>query len=162
MRVFLFLLILSFSTKVFSQKKMPDGIVKNLEGKEVKLSTIIGKGKVVVLSFWATWCAPCKKELDAYSLVYDEWKKNYPVEIIAVSIDQTRAVPKIAPMVKEKGWKFPVYLDENSTLSPKFGFQAIPQTYLIDKNGFIFSSHSGFTSNAEKIIEDEIKKAVKS
>ena len=162
MRLFIILLIFTGSFQAISQKKMPDGVVKNLAGKEVNLSGLVGQGKVVVLSFWATWCAPCKKELDAYNIVYEEWKKKYPVEIIAVSIDQTRAIPKIAPMVKEKGWKFPVYTDENSTLTSKFGFQAIPQTYLIDKKGNIFSSHSGFTTNAEKIIEEEIKKALKS
>jgi cytochrome c biogenesis protein CcmG, thiol:disulfide interchange protein DsbE len=161
MRLFFISLTLLFSVTAFAQKKMPSGAVKTLEGKEIELNTLVGKGKIVVLSFWATWCAPCKLELDAYNSVYEAWKKKYPIEIVAVSIDQPRVLPKVAPMVSEKGWKFPVYTDENSVLPGRFGFQAIPQTYIIDLKGNIYSSHSGFTTNGEKIIEKEIANAIK-
>ena len=67
-------------------KKMPVVKVKDLEGKDVDVSTITNDGKPIVFMFWATWCAPCLKELNNVAELYEEWQENTGVKIYAVSI----------------------------------------------------------------------------
>ena len=140
-----------------AQSQIPSGMVQDLEGNVVSLEDIFQKEKITILSFWATWCAPCKKELDAYTELYEQWTGKYPLEIIAISIDNSRAYPQIAPMAKSKNWPFAIYWDHKGKMQESFGFFAIPQTYLINQSGEIVAEHAGFTSNVIGLLEYEIK-----
>lgn len=154
--LFVFLLF-GFAGVMQAQKTIPSVAIKTLDGQSVDIQDFVGKGKVTVLSFWATWCAPCKKELDAVADLYEDWKKDYNVELIAISIDDQRALPKVKPMVASKGWPFTVLTDVNQALRIALNFQTVPQTFLVDGQGKVVWAHSGYVPGDEYELEDQIK-----
>src|SRR6516162_891005 len=92
---------------------IPSANVKTLDGKVVNTSKFNNNGKPMIISFWATWCKPCKKELDAIDDLYEEWQKETGVKLIAVSTDDSRSSSKVATDVRSMGWQYEVYMDEN-------------------------------------------------
>ena len=148
-------LCLAFSAQ--AQKSVPDAEVKTLDGKTVNLQEFAKNGKITVISLWATWCSPCKKELDAIAEVYPDWQEDYDMELVAITIDTRRALAKVGPMVESKGWEYTILSDANNVLRNSLQFQSIPQTYLIDQKGSIVYSHSGYVPGDEYELEDKIK-----
>lgn len=133
--------------------------VKTLDGKTVGIQDYVGKGKVTVISFWATWCSPCKRELDAIAEIYPDWQEEYDVELLAVTIDDARGVAKVPAMVAAKGWEYIVLSDSKQELQRALNFQTVPQTFLLNAKGEIIYTHSGYSPGDEYELEEEIKKA---
>ena len=157
-----FFLFLSFSVQSFAQtQQVPDINIKKLDGSSVNIQDYAKNGKITILSFWATWCKPCKLELDVINEIYGDWVEEYDVELIAITIDTRRALAKVPGLVASKGWEFEVLSDSNSKLPQAMGFQTIPQTFLLDQEGNIVFSHSGYAPGDEEELEEEIKKLVK-
>jgi peroxiredoxin len=146
-----------FAIITFAQTQIPAAALKTLDGKSVNISDYIGKGKPTIVSFWATWCAPCKRELDGYSKVYESWQKKYGVQLIAVSVDKKDAIAKVKPMVEQKGWKYTVLTDNDGTLQRALKLQSVPQTYILDKKGKIIHSQTGYAPGDEAAMEKKIK-----
>ncbi len=138
-------------------KKLPSINVTNMNGEKVDISTLVGKGNIVVINFWATWCVPCKKELNNISEMYDEWKEKYKVEVIAVSIDDSKNTAKVKTTVDGSGWGFTVMLDPNQDLMHALNFQAPPYSLIIDKSGNIVETHAGYVDGDEFLMEEKIK-----
>lgn len=162
-RILAFFLLISFvSLSAFNsnERKLPSVEVKTLEGKTVNIADYGTNDKMTIISFWATWCVPCKKELDAIAELYPDWVEDYDVELIAITTDNARSLPKVKPMVVEKGWEYTVLSDANQNLQRALNFQAVPHTLLIDKNGNIVYEHSGYKAGDEYELEDLIKELV--
>jgi peroxiredoxin len=138
-------------------KKFPSANIKTLDGKTVNVQDFIGKGKPVIVSFWASWCSPCKRELDAMTEIYPQWKNTYGVELLAISIDDSRGLAKVPGIVSSKGWPFTVLADTNQELQQALSFQSIPETILLDGEGNIVYTHSGYNSGDEFELEEKIK-----
>jgi len=134
-------------------KKLPNITIADLQGKPVNIIEAVGNEKITVLSFWATWCSPCKRELDAITELYPEWTEKYNMQLFAISIDNARMLTQVKPMVEEKGWEFPVLMDSKQELQHALEFQAIPQTFVIDKEGNIIFQHEGYTPGDEYELE---------
>lgn len=147
--------------EAFTDKKLPSVEVQTLDGKRVNIADYGKNGKITVISFWATWCGPCKLELNNISDIYDEWTKDYNVEVIAISIDDSRNTAKVKSFAQAQGWDFEVLLDPNQDLKRAFNFQMPPYTVLTNQEGVIISTHLGYKNGDELLLEDEIKKLAK-
>jgi peroxiredoxin len=150
----------SFSAKTF-EEQLPSIELKDIDGNTVNIQDFGNNGKITIISFWATWCGPCIKELDNMNELYEDWVEDYGLELIAVSVDDARNIPKVKPMVNGRGWPYNVLLDENRDLSRALNVSNPPMTFLIDKEGNIVYKHTGYTEGAEYKLLDEIKKLVK-
>ncbi|MGB1039312.1 MAG: TlpA family protein disulfide reductase [Flavobacteriales bacterium] len=161
-----FSILLAFSVLIFSftgtnKKTVPSVNVKTLKGKTINTSTIKNGGKPMVISFWATWCSPCKKELNNIADVYEDWQDETGVKVVAISIDDARNKHKVKPYVDSKGWDFEVYLDVNQDLKRAMNVNNVPYTFLIDGKGKIVYEHNNYVPGDEKILYKKIKALVK-
>jgi peroxiredoxin len=154
----LFTLLLFFSLNSFSQSDIPQVTIKTLDGKAFNTSEITNDGKPVILSFWALWCKPCQKELDAFNENYADWQEETGVKIYAVSIDDSRSTARVMPMVNGKAWEFDVLLDPNGDLKRAMNVNMIPHTFLLDGEGKIVAQHTSYFEGAEFDLYDKVKK----
>ena len=97
-----------------SYAQLPSVTLKDINGKTVDTATLQNDGKPFIISFFATWCKPCNRELKAISEVYADWQDETGVKVIAISIDQAQNVAKVKPLVDGYGWEYEVLLDPNS------------------------------------------------
>ncbi len=141
--------------------KIPSATVKKLDGSKVNSNTFSNNGKPIIISFWATWCKPCKKELDAIAENYPEWVKETGVKLIAISIDDPRSSSKVVTDVKTKGWQYEIYLDENSDFKRAMNVNNVPHTFLVDGNGKIVWSHNSYSDGDEDKLYENVKKLAK-
>lgn len=138
-----------------AQTSLPEITLKNLDGKEVSL-TSISENKTVVVSLWATWCVPCIRELDTIADVYEDMQEEINFELIAISVDDSRSTRRVKPAVMGKGWEYTVLLDPNNDVRRHLGNPNVPLTLII-KNGVIVYRHSSFTPGAEDELFDKFK-----
>lgn len=154
-------LFLTTAILLTAQSTLPSVNLKTLDGKTVNINEFGNNGKISVISFWATWCTPCKKELDAYAKKYEKWQEEFDMEIIAVTVDDQRALPRVKPLVAEKRWKFTILSDVKQDFQQAMSVQTIPHTYVIDKQGKIVYSHNGYLAGDEKKLEEKLRDLAK-
>ncbi len=140
-------------------KPAPDFTLKDLDGKEVKLSDL--KGQVVMLDFWATWCGPCRASMPHLDAIYKEFGDveggKGGLKAYAVNLREKDAV--IKPFVQKTNLLMPVLLDTDGKVAKSFGVSGIPQTVVIDKEGKIVkvTVGSGTHDQIKTAIEEAIK-----
>ena len=157
----LFVLIFISSLSIVAQEKLnifPSVDIKNIEGKIINTDEFDNGGKPIIVSFWATWCKPCAKELDAIREVYDEWQDETGVKLLAISIDDARNTAKIAPFANGKDWPYEVYLDANSDLKRALNVNAIPHTFLLNGKKEIVWQHTSYFDGDEDELFEEVQK----
>ena len=137
--------------------QLPSVSLKDLSGKTVNTAELKNDGKPFIIDFFATWCKPCNRELDAISEVYEEWQQETGVKIIAVSIDQAQNINKVKPLVDNHGWDYEVLLDPNGDLKRAFGIQVIPYVLVVDGQGNIVYKHQGYTGGAEVELIEKVR-----
>jgi peroxiredoxin len=134
----------------------PDFSLKDLDGKTHRLSE--AKGKVVVLSFWMTWCAPCKAEMPFLKKYYEAYKDK-GLEVWSITADSPSDLPKVRSIVKRYELTNPVLLDSDSRVNALLNQRSdYPLTIVIDKQGKVAWTHVGYQPGEEKLLEDQIKK----
>ncbi|NNE28363.1 MAG: TlpA family protein disulfide reductase, partial [Saprospiraceae bacterium] len=125
------------SIQLSGQKALPSVAIKTLDGATVNIQEYAKNGKITVISFWATWCSPCKRELDAIAEVYEDWQEEYDMELVAVTTDNARQLSKVRPLVESKRWEYIILSDVKQELQRAMNFQTVPMTFLLDENGNI-------------------------
>jgi peroxiredoxin len=138
-------------------KKLPNVTIKTLDGKAFNTSQISNNGKPIILSFWASWCRPCLKEMAAITDVYDDWQDQTGVKLVAVSIDDARTVNNVRPLVNARGWEFEFYLDTNSDFKRAMGVNDVPHTFILNGKGEIVYQHTSYTEGSEKELFKKLK-----
>lgn len=155
---FVFVLLFATVAGFAQQTEIPVVTIKTINGQNFSTADITNNGKPIILSFWALWCKPCQKELDAFNEYYAEWQKETGVKIFAVSIDDARSTNKVLPLVNGKGWEFEVLLDANSDFKRALNVNMIPHTFLIDGNGKIVAQHTSYFEGSELELYEKVKK----
>ncbi|MEI7500668.1 MAG: TlpA disulfide reductase family protein [Bacteroidota bacterium] len=159
--IFLLLVISSLvngQDNLFKYKKLPSVNVKDVKGLPFSTEDITNDGKPIIISFWATWCKPCIRELTTIADVYDDWVTETGVKLVAVSIDDSRSASLVAPMVNGKGWEFLVLLDPNSDFKRAMNVGPIPHTFLLNGKGEVVFQHTSFSEGDELGLIDMVRK----
>lgn len=160
MRTIFILAIITISFSCFSQGSLPSVDIKTLEGAGFNTSEISNNGKPIVISFWATWCKPCVKELSAISEVYEDWQEETGVKVIAISVDDSKSTSRVLPYVNARGWEFEVYLDANGDFKRAMNVLNVPHTFLLNGNLEIVSQHTTYAEGNEDDLFEEIQELV--
>jgi thiol-disulfide isomerase/thioredoxin len=147
---------LSIHLLSYTQENINELTLKDFNGKKITFSEIINANKPTIISFWATWCAPCLQELEAINEVYEEWQKKLNVTLYAVCVDDSRSLSKASALAKGKGWNYHLLFDPNQDLKRLLNIANIPYT-LVYVNGKIIYQHTGYSPGSEDVLYTKIK-----
>lgn len=139
---------------------LPSVMLKDMDGRSVDTAELYNDGKPMVISFWASWCKPCIRELNAIKEVYPDWQDETGVKVIAVSIDQAQDAQKVKPIVSRMGWEYDVLLDANSEFKRQMGVSDPPHIFVLDGNGNVVWNHQGYVEGSEEEIIEAVKKVL--
>lgn len=159
-KIILLTSITFLSLTLFSQnekRSIPSVNVKDMDGNSVNTKDFNNDGKPMIINFWATWCSPCKRELNNIADVYDEWVEETGVKLIAISIDDARNAGKVAPYVNGKGWEYEVYIDSNQDFKRALNVNNVPHTFLVNGRGEIVWQHNSYTEGDEEELFEVVK-----
>ena len=137
--------------------QLPNVKLQDINGNTVQTGSISNDGKPVIISFWATWCKPCLRELKAIHEVYPDWQDETGVKMIIVSIDQAQDANRVKPMVDGVGWEYEVLLDPNGDFKRAMNVQNVPHVFVLDGNGKIVYNHAGYVDGGEEDIYEALQ-----
>ena len=162
-KFFLSLVCMAFAGVVLAQNaQLPQNVtLKTLDGQSVQTSTIQNDGKPIIISFWATWCKPCNKELNAIREVYEEWQEETGVKLVAISIDDARSASRVKPHVDGNDWPYEVYLDQNQDFKRAMNVVNVPHTFILNGEGEIVWQHTSYVDGSEEEVIEEVRKLLK-
>jgi len=147
-------------TEATSSSGIPNVDIQNLNFSHFNTGDIENDGSPIIISFWATWCAPCKRELNTIADVYEDWQDETNVKLIAISIDDTRNINKVAPYVNGQAWDYEVYIDPNSDFARAMNVNNVPHTFLLDGNRQIVYQHNSYSPGDEEKLYEKVKALV--
>lgn len=153
------IMLIAFAGQANAQ--LPSYRLKNISGKTVDTSTLASQGRPFIISFFATWCKPCIRELTAIAEVYQDWQAETGVTLYAVSIDKAQNANKVKPLVDLHEWPYEVLLDVNGDFRRSFGGEMIPFVIVCDPDGKIVYRHSGYTEGSEEELITKIRELPK-
>ena len=143
-----------------SHDGVPSAIVRSLKGQDVNTAHFENGGNPMIINFWATWCAPCKRELGNIAELYDEWQEETGVKLIAISVDDSRSQSRVLPYINGSSWDYEVYIDVNQDFKRAMGVNNVPHTFLVDGSGKIVYQHNNYSPGDEYELYDRILELV--
>jgi len=144
--IFLTLVILfsGFSSAILALDAAPEFKLRCLDGSEVSLSSY--KGKIVIIDFWSIYCPPCREEIPGFVEIYQKLKDR-GVEILGINLD--RDDEKVKAFIEANKVDYPILFSTKEVLDAYGGGQAIPTTFILDRNLKIVKKHVAFTEKSE-------------
>ena len=143
-----------FASHLTTSSLAPDFTLESLDGKNMKLSDF--RGKAVLLNFWATWCGPCKIEMPWFVELQNQYAAQ-GFQIVGVAMDDA-SKEDIGKFAKDMGVNYPILIGKESVGDQYGGVPALPESFLIGRDGKIVDKIIGLRGKAE--IEDAIRKAI--
>lgn len=164
-RIALLFLGLAFTAMTFAQeenslKQLPSVRLVDMDGKAVNTAELGFDGPIII-SFWATWCSPCKRELNTIHELYADWQEETGVTLVAVTIDDEKTKNQVPVYVNGKGWEYLVLMDTNGDFKRAMGVNNVPHTFLVNQEGNIVYSHNNYNPGDEEHLHEELLKLVK-
>lgn len=159
-RIIILIAVMALSASAFAQ--LPSIELKDINGKTVNTAELNNDGKPFILSFFATWCKPCLRELGAIDEVYADWQDETGVKLIAISVDEGQNAQRVKPLVDGRGWEYEVLLDTNSDFKRALNVNLIPAVFVIDGAGNIVYTHSGYTDGSEQELIEVVRNHLES
>jgi len=138
-----------------SVSTFPDFTLNNMNGKAVTLSAVTAEGPAIV-TFWATWCKPCVKELGKLEEMAD-FLETHNVTVLAVNEDGARTRAKVKPFVLKEGWSFEVLMDTNNKVKNSSGVAELPEFFIVGDGNEILYRHSGYKPGDEAEYREKIE-----
>lgn len=156
MKKILFLMLAMFVGFNASAQSLPDVKVENQEGKVISTLDIVD-GTPMIISFWSTTCKPCIMELNAINDSLYEWLEVVDMKVVAVSVDDSRTISRARAMTQGQGWDDYVCIyDKNQDFKRAMNVSLTPHTFIVDGEGNIVYSHSGYTPGSEQELFEKI------
>lgn len=153
-KIFCMILALA-ATAVASAQILPDVQIENAEGKIISTRSLTGS-KPLIISFWSIACKPCIQELNAINDCLEEWREEADFDVVAVSTDDVRLKSSAKAKAQSLGWEFICLYDENQAMRRAMNVSLTPQSYVVDAEGKVVFSHSGYTPGSEQLLFDKI------
>jgi len=142
--------------------QLPQVELKDLQGKSINTSKLNNEGKPFIISFFATWCKPCLRELKAINEVYEDWQEETGVKLVAVSIDEGQNTDRVKPLMDALGLEYEVLLDPNGDFKRAMNVNMIPHVFVIDGKGNVAYAHTGYTEGGEQELIAKVRELLKS
>ncbi|MBI1821483.1 MAG: TlpA family protein disulfide reductase [Nitrospirae bacterium] len=136
----------------------PDFRLKNIKGEFISLESF--RSKVVLVNFWATWCAPCRAEMPSMEELYRHFNRK-DFEILAVSSDED-GLRSVKPFQEEYQFTFPILIDETLQINDLYGVSSIPTSIIVDRNGIITNRFFGAVDWNDPRQRDLVDQMIKS
>ena len=156
----IFLAIIALVMALPALADLPSVQLKDMNGNAINTAELSNDGKPFVISFWATWCKPCQRELKAIHEVYADWQDETGMKLIVVSIDEAQNAERDKTTIDGRGWEYEVILDPNGEFKRQMGVQNPPHTFIVDANGNIVWNHQGYTDGCEEEIIEKIRELI--
>jgi peroxiredoxin len=148
-------LTLAVASTASAGGRAPDFQLRDLDGQTVSLADF--RDKVIVISFWATWCGPCKAEMPHLQKLHDDYASQGLV-ILSVSVDEARDEPKAKAQIRAGGYTYPVLLDQDKAVITLFNPRGtVPFAVVIGRDGTIHSKHEGYAPGDEVKLKAEVE-----
>ena len=163
-KIFIVLMILGLTTFISAQDadvtetEATNFVLENIDGDVIELNEHIGEGPILI-SFWATWCKPCKEELPHVQELLEKYEEK-GLTVFAISTDSEKSVAKVKPYIKSHNYTFEVLLDTNSEVARSYYVRSVPFTLIIDKSGKIVYQQLGYRKGDEIKVEEVISKII--
>jgi cytochrome c biogenesis protein CcmG/thiol:disulfide interchange protein DsbE len=138
--------------------KIPAVQIKTMEGNVFNTLAFSNNGKPIVIDFWATWCVPCIMELNAIADKYEYWQRETGVKVIIVSVDTVHNTTTVSSFIRNKGWRYDVYLDPDKDFQKAMHVMDTPCTFVIDGSGKIVWMHNSYMEGDEDKVFEELTK----
>lgn len=152
------LLLVLVAMASVAMAQLPSVQLKDINGKTVNTAKIQNGNKPIIISFWATWCKPCIRELKAIHELYADWQDETGVKMYIVSIDQAQDAQKVRPLVDGFGWEYEVLLDPNGDFKRAMNVQNVPHIFVLDGKGNVVWQHAGYTDGGEEEVRKHLGK----
>ena len=157
---FCLVLLLGFNAQAIAAKKVqgpaPDFTLKALSGKNMKLSEM--RGTVILLNFWASWCAPCRLEMPLLNDLHNKYQA-LGFAVLGVNVEEDSNMAR--RYINDRPVDFPILLDNTQQVSKQYKVIAMPTTVLIDRDGNMRYLHQGFKPGDEKKYRKMVKKLIR-
>ena len=163
-KIFIVLMIIGLTTFISAQDaevtetEATNFVLENIDGDVIELNEHIGEGPILI-SFWATWCKPCKEELPHVQELLEKYEEK-GLTVFAISTDSEKSVAKVKPYIKSHNYTFEVLLDTNSEVARSYYVRSVPFTLIIDKSGKIVYQQLGYRKGDEIKVEEVISKII--
>ena len=155
---FAILLVLAVITTSVAQAQLPSVKIENRKGEVINTASLVDGKTPMIISFWAVTCKPCIRELDAINDAMPDWLDEAKFRVVAISTDDSRFSAQARAWVEGHGWSdFNVLFDKNQEFMRAMNVSYTPQVFVVDKNGKVVYSHTGYTPGSENELIDVIK-----